>query len=259
MSAPMRCMRAMFHHIYLRNVCHKCWRNLRTGKKFLMSNALRGSFMISASVLGPQISEIKLTPPDPTTLTHSYLIKNASTVAMDASSTVLSQVVASIIHTEKEYTQTMEELSELLEFQLQVLGHGSPQEQQVWDDIIATRDRLTTIKQTQQDLETLYTSVEKLMDASGEVAFFAGAQYATTCTGERLYSAKSHIAEVKAASKQAEDSLNLLEVKVIEETSKQEEKKKKRHAADEEPPAQFIDLDLENQSNEDESSQRSDS
>ncbi|XP_046546135.1 uncharacterized protein LOC124256197 isoform X2 [Haliotis rubra] len=176
---------------------------------------------------------------------------------MDASSTVLSQVVASIIQTEKEYKQTLDELSELLEFQLQVMGHGSPQEQQVWDEIIATRDRLAAIKQIQQDLESLYSSVEKLMDASGEVSFFAGAQYATTCTGERLYSAKSHINEVKAVSKQAEESLNRLEVKVIEETSKQEEEKKKRNAADEEEASQFIDLDLENQSDEDESSQSS--
>ncbi|XP_067654999.1 diablo IAP-binding mitochondrial protein-like [Haliotis asinina] len=255
MAAPIRCMSAMFHHIHLRNVCHKCWRYLLAGNKLLKPHTLRGSVMISASVLAAQISETNLTPPDPTTLTHSYLIKNASAVAMDASSTVLTQVVASIIQTEKEYKETMDELSELLEFQLQVMGHGSPQEQQVWDEIIATRDRLAAIKQTQQDLQSLYASVEKLMDASGEVAFFAGAQYATTCTGERLYSAKTHINEAKAASKHAEELLNRLEVKVIEETSKQEEKMKK-NAGDEEP-SQFIDLDFENRSNEDESSQSS--
>ncbi|XP_041366449.1 uncharacterized protein LOC121381272 isoform X2 [Gigantopelta aegis] len=120
-------------------------------------------------------------------------------------------------------------LSELLEYQLMILGiETSENQQRTWDAILAIRAKLNTAKFKRQELFLLMSSVEKLVHDAGEVAFIAGSEYSATCSAERLQSAKIQIGLVREGSSAAEKRLQDLEIQVIEKTSKHEQKKTKQ-------------------------------
>ncbi|GFR73413.1 diablo homolog, mitochondrial-like [Elysia marginata] len=161
-------------------------------------------------------------PNDPRLRSHECL-KNAAGLSVDSTSAVLSQTVYAVTKIEKEYVELMNVLIVLMEYQLQVLGHAA-EEERIGDLIVETRHEVNKVRQRKEDLHLLFGSVEKLADATAEVAFAAGAEYASTSTGERLHSAQQEVRRVQAESEEAERRLHEAQARSIEVQSQHEEK-----------------------------------
>ncbi|KAK6191899.1 hypothetical protein SNE40_003477 [Patella caerulea] len=127
---------------------------------------------------------------------------------------------------ENEYVQAVHKLTDMLSYKLQVLDNDAELEI-VWDLVLQFRSDVNEIKRKKEEMEQLYSSVQKLMDISAEVAFIAGAEYASTCAGERLYSSQRQLELTRALTAEAEIQLNQVELKDIEATTKHHEKKEK--------------------------------
>ncbi|GFN76313.1 diablo homolog, mitochondrial-like [Plakobranchus ocellatus] len=161
-------------------------------------------------------------PNDPRLRSHECL-KNAAGLSVDSTSAVLSQTVYALSKIEQEYIDLMNVLVVLMEYQLQVLGH-SAEEERIGDLIVETRHEINKVKQRKEDLHLLFASVEKLADATAEVAFAAGAEYASTSAGERLYSAQREVKRVQGQSEEAERRLHEAQARCVEVLSQHEEK-----------------------------------
>ncbi len=59
-----------------------------------------------------------------------------------------------------------------------------------------------------------------------------GAEYAVTSTGERVHSAKSYVTRVKSQAHEAEESLRILESKIIEKTRREDEAQEQEEEAE---------------------------
>ncbi|KAH9519280.1 hypothetical protein Btru_075176 [Bulinus truncatus] len=163
-------------------------------------------------------------------LSSTQCLKNAVGLAVDATSAVLSQTVYQIIDVEQEYIQLVDVLITLLEYQIQVLGHEI-EEQKMADLVTEARNEMTQAHQRKQELSLLFSSVEKLAEATAEVAFAAGADYASISSSERLHSALMEKKRIQQQSESVEQRLHLMQVKVIEKTTKHEDSKKKKKSA----------------------------
>ncbi|RUS87228.1 hypothetical protein EGW08_004980, partial [Elysia chlorotica] len=162
-------------------------------------------------------------PNDPRLRSHECL-KNAAGLSVDSTSAVLSQTVYAVTKIEKEYVDLVNVLIVLMEYQLQVLGHTA-EEERIGDLIVQTRHEINKVKQRKEDLRLLFSSVEKLADATAEVAFAAGAEYASTSAGERLYSAQKEVRRVQTESAKVEQRLHEAQARSVEMLSQHEEQR----------------------------------
>ncbi|CAG5133010.1 unnamed protein product [Candidula unifasciata] len=169
-------------------------------------------------------SEALTFEPDDPRLRSSECLKNAAGLAVDSTSAILSQTVYTVINIEEQYVELVNRLILLLELQLQVLGLGA-EEEKVADLILQTRHEISQVYKRKQDLVILFDSVEKLAVTTAEVAFAAGATYASTSIGERLYSAVREIQQLRATSDEADKNLRSVEVQSIEVMTKHEQNK----------------------------------
>ncbi|BFZ05341.1 hypothetical protein BsWGS_08380 [Bradybaena similaris] len=165
--------------------------------------------------------------PDDPRLRSSECLKNAAGLTVDSTSAVLSQTVYAVINIEGQYVELVNRLILLLEVQLQVLGLAA-EEEKVADLILKTRNEISDVYKRKQDLAILFDTVEKLAMATAEVAFAAGATYASTTIGERLHSAVREIQQIRATSDEAEQKIRSSEAKSIEVITKHEQNKEKR-------------------------------
>ncbi|KAK6191900.1 hypothetical protein SNE40_003477 [Patella caerulea] len=159
-------------------------------------------------------------------LSTKTLIRNGSVWTVDAATSLLTQTTTSLLQMENEYVQAVHKLTDMLSYKLQVLDNDAELEI-VWDLVLQFRSDVNEIKRKKEEMEQLYSSVQKLMDISAEVAFIAGAEYASTCAGERLYSSQRQLELTRALTAEAEIQLNQVELKDIEATTKHHEKKEK--------------------------------
>ncbi|CAL1547722.1 unnamed protein product [Lymnaea stagnalis] len=166
-------------------------------------------------------------------LSSSQCLKNAVGLAVDATSAVLSQIVYQLIDSEQQYVELVDVLITLLEYQLKVLGHEA-EEQRMGDLILEARHEITEVHKRKQDLSLIFSSAEKLADATAEVAYASGSEYASVSSSERLHSALLEVKKIRQRSQEAEGRLHLAQVKVIEVVSKYDEQRKKMEA--EKPP-----------------------
>ncbi|KAK7098707.1 hypothetical protein V1264_002950 [Littorina saxatilis] len=173
--------------------------------------------------------KLDLQAPDASKLSQEFLLKAASAQTADAVSTLLSQTAHSLIEAEKKYRFTVEALIKLLEYHLTVLGNPA-EEDRVWDIILQGRAGVEKYEKHIKELLMLYSCVQKLVDASAEVAFLAGSEFTSTSLGERSYNVQRHLDIARKESQQMESQLRELQahcIEVIAEHAKKEELKKK--------------------------------
>ncbi|KAK3743635.1 hypothetical protein RRG08_030758 [Elysia crispata] len=202
------------------------------------------------------VHSIDFEPNDPRLRSHECL-KNAAGLSVDSTSAVLSQTVYAVTKIEKEYVELVNVLIVLIEYQLQVLGHAA-EEERIGDLIVETRHEINKVKQRKEDLRLLFSSVEKLADASAEVAFAAGAAYASTSAGERLYSAQQEVKRVQSESEEVEQRLHEAQARSVEALSQHEEQRQtalkraeqERHSAEESLAAEKTSSDTQTSSSE---------
>ncbi|KAK0049378.1 diablo mitochondrial [Biomphalaria pfeifferi] len=179
-------------------------------------------------------------------LSSSQCLKNAVGLAVDATSAVLSQTLYQIIDAEQEYLQLVTVLVTLLEYQIQVLGL-EVEEQKMSDLVVEARSEMNQAHERKQELDILFSSVEKLAEATSEVAFAAGADYASVSSSERLHSALMEKKRLQQQSEAAEHKLHLMQATVIEKTMKHQESLKCKKKANQ---TAVSDLNQLNQINE---------
>lgn len=144
---------------------------------------------------------------DPETLSHEFLIKQASIVAVEAASRVLIQLTAAILDAHEAYWESLNKLSSLLKrFETEVgLCSG---DDAMWLEMIAIREETNRLKADVLSLESRMQSVSGLMDAMAQTAFANGAEYAGICANERLLSAERQIRSAARKTAILEDVLN---------------------------------------------------
>lgn len=144
---------------------------------------------------------------DPETLSHEFLIKQASVVAVEAASRVLIQLTAAILDAHEAYWKSLNKLSSLLKrFETEVgLCSG---DDSIWLEMIAIREETNRLKADVLSLESRMQSVSGLMEAMAQTAFANGAEYAGICANERLLSAERQIRLAAQKTAVLEDILN---------------------------------------------------
>ncbi|XP_073981027.1 diablo IAP-binding mitochondrial protein-like isoform X2 [Rhodnius prolixus] len=154
----------------------------------------------------------------PKVLTHEYLLQQASSVAVNAATQLLTQTVVAILDTAEDYKLALLDLISLLRESKEVFGENRIQED-LSDLIIATRAKTDDFKNQLIQLETLLNYVEKVVVSTAETSFLSGAEFVSTSLSERLYSAKIQVDEVMRNIKVLETEFLSLQKEVIIETT----------------------------------------
>uniref|UniRef100_T1HVR6 Direct IAP-binding protein with low pI n=1 Tax=Rhodnius prolixus TaxID=13249 RepID=T1HVR6_RHOPR len=153
----------------------------------------------------------------PKVLTHEYLLQQASSVAVNAATQLLTQTVVAILDTAEDYKLALLDLISLLRESKEVFGENRIQED-LSDLIIATRAKTDDFK-NQLIVKTLLNYVEKVVVSTAETSFLSGAEFVSTSLSERLYSAKIQVDEVMRNIKVLETEFLSLQKEVIIETT----------------------------------------
>ncbi|KAK9512652.1 hypothetical protein O3M35_001029 [Rhynocoris fuscipes] len=197
----------------------------RLGNKYVILKFLKRSFPLYtktwASKLNYSIVALcvakKIELQSPKNLTHEYLIQQASSVAVNAATQLLTQTVVAIIDTGEEYSKALSDLMSLLEDSRNVFGNDHVQ-QELSDLLIAARSKVNDFKTQLIQLDSLLTYVEKMVVSTAETSFLAGAEFLSTSLSERLINAKSQVDDVKRKIKILEDECLVLQKNVIIDT-----------------------------------------
>ncbi|KAK8759824.1 hypothetical protein V5799_028908 [Amblyomma americanum] len=112
---------------------------------------------------------------DPESLSHEFLIKQASVIAVEAASRVLIQLTVAILDAHEEYCKSLHKLSSLINrFETEVgLCSG---DDAFWMEMIAIRDETNRLKADVLSLESRMQSITSLVDAVAQAAFVNGAE-----------------------------------------------------------------------------------
>ncbi|KAL5007273.1 hypothetical protein ScPMuIL_016079 [Solemya velum] len=162
-----------------------------------------------------KVHQIKIEAPDTSTLTHDFLIRNASAVVVDYVGCVLTQTTMALADSLTAYAKAIWVLITLMEYRLSVLGNPQDEDKMA-ELILEARDKVTKAKEHKQDLDMLMSSVQRLVTTAAEVSYIAGAEYATTCASERLQSAASYVFTSRATAEEAEAKLVEMQLQVID-------------------------------------------
>ncbi|KAH7941292.1 hypothetical protein HPB49_011725 [Dermacentor silvarum] len=148
-----------------------------------------------------------LTTIDPEMLSHEFLIKQASIVAVEAASRVLIQLTAAILDAHEAYWKSLNKLSSLFtRFETEVgLCSG---DDSIWLEMIAIREETNRLKADVLSLESRMQSVAALMEAVAQTAFANGSEYAGISANERLLSSERQIRSAAQKTATLEEVLN---------------------------------------------------
>ncbi|XP_025088475.1 uncharacterized protein LOC112560677 isoform X3 [Pomacea canaliculata] len=163
--------------------------------------------------------------PDPNTLSQEYLLRSVSSQTADAVTAMLSQAARALIEAEEKYRKALTILTDLTEQHMSVLGNEE-EENIVWDIILQARYQLDVLNRKRKDLEILFSCVQKLADASAEVAFLAGTEFLSTSMGERMHNAQRHVESARAETERAEEILRETQAINVKITTEHAEKQK---------------------------------
>ncbi|XP_077521553.1 diablo IAP-binding mitochondrial protein-like [Amblyomma americanum] len=144
---------------------------------------------------------------DPESLSHEFLIKQASVIAVEAASRVLIQLTVAILDAHEEYCKSLHKLSSLINrFETEVgLCSG---DDAFWMEMIAIRDETNRLKADVLSLESRMQSITSLVDAVAQAAFVNGAEYAGISANERLLSAERQLKSAAQKTATLEDAVN---------------------------------------------------
>lgn len=203
----------MFRHLWrfksVRNITRCGWRRpestVNGGKAAaLMTTVAAWSFPVTARC-SEDYDTLKSINPE--MLSHEFLIKQASIVAVEATCRVLIQLTAAILDAHEEYCKSLNKLSGLLKrFETEVgLCSG---DDAMWMELIAAREEANSHKARLLSLESRMYSVTGLLEAMAQTAFANGAEYAGISVNERLLSAEREIKTAAQKTASLEDVLN---------------------------------------------------
>lgn len=153
--------------------------------------------------------------PEPNSLQHSVLIKNASTVSVESSTNLLSYVTIALVEAFNELESIANDLITKTEQHLAVLGKPEL-EDEIWQEVIECRTNLADAKKTISELEMLFSSASNLISAAAEVAFKTGAETSSVMAMERLQSANVMVDQARKRATEMEDRLIRAHVRSIE-------------------------------------------
>lgn len=194
----------------VRSITRCGWRRpestVNGGKAALMTTVAAWSFPVTARC-SKDDDTVQLKSINPEMLSHEFLIKQASIVAVEATCRVLIQLTAAILDAHEEYCKSLNRLSGLLKrFETEVgLCSG---DDAMWMELIAAREEANSHKAHLLSLESRMHSVTGLLEAMAQTAFANGAEYAGVCVNERLLSAEREIKTAAQKTASLEDVLN---------------------------------------------------
>ncbi|XP_077536479.1 diablo IAP-binding mitochondrial protein-like isoform X2 [Haemaphysalis longicornis] len=194
----------------VRSFARYSWRRpelaVNGGKAALLTSVAAWGFPVTARC-SEDDDFAQLRSINPEMLTHEFLIKQASIVAVEATCRVLIQLTAAILDAHEEYCKSLNKLSGLLKrFETEVgLCSG---DDAMWMELIAARGEANDNKARVLSLESRLQSVTGLLEAMAETAFANGAEYAGVCVNERLLSAEREIKTAAQKTASLEDDLN---------------------------------------------------
>ncbi|XP_064484380.1 uncharacterized protein LOC135397016 [Ornithodoros turicata] len=153
-----------------------------------------GTVCLAGTVAGMAASDTseKVEDPDSKALTHRFLLKQASALAIDAIARILTELTTAITDVHDEYIESMTQLLVLMNNYSEYLSNCSG-EDELWLEVIAVRSRVAELKAKSIALQSRLRSMSDLVEAAAQVAFVNGADYAGISANERLMSAEQHI------------------------------------------------------------------
>lgn len=134
---------------------------------------------------------------DPATLSHEFLIKQASIAAVEATSRILMQLTAAVLDAHEAYCKSLNRMCSLMKTFETELGRCAGSDE-LWLELIAMREEANRLKANLVNLESRMQSVSNLVEAMAQTAFVNGAEYAGISANERLLSAQR---EIRSAAK----------------------------------------------------------
>jgi len=129
---------------------------------------------------------------DPKSLTHEFLIKQASSVSTNAASQLLMTTANAIVSVGENYRVALLAYIAILE-EIQTVGSGAGNAQELSDLAIERRADVNDYKLQLTELEGMFEYVEKLVNSTAEVAFLAGSEFLSSSLTEKLHSTKSEL------------------------------------------------------------------
>ncbi|XP_023344544.1 uncharacterized protein LOC111713825 isoform X2 [Eurytemora carolleeae] len=137
-------------------------------------------------------------------LTHAFLLKQASLLSIDSSSALLNRTMEALFDLNRSYCKHMEELAAIYDLTADKLP------------LAFTRYKLQSERDELQALILMFEYSKKLMESSIETSFLAGAEQASTHASQYLHTAQSTVEKELRRTKSIEISLRLAEKYHIE-------------------------------------------
>lgn len=202
-------LRLLCRFTHVRNIARFARRHpqlVKVGGRTVFSTTTAWSLPIIARCVEDD-SDGTLTTIDPEMLSHEFLIKQASIVAVEAASRVLIQLTAAILDAHEAYWKSLNKLSSLFtRFETEVgLCSG---DDSIWLEMIAIREETNRLKADVLSLESRMQSVAALMEAVAQTAFANGSEYAGISANERLLSSERQIRSAAQKTATLEEVLN---------------------------------------------------
>lgn len=163
----------------------------------------------------------KLLDIDPNSLTHSSLVRNASTVAVDAASALVSQSVVAAIELNQLYVKYVNELITL--YESHIIHMGIPVEEYIWQEIIDFRVKADDAKRAAEEIEVVLEVAIRVLEYAGEAAYQAGSEVYSITAGQRVTLAQSQLEVARTLSQNTLQELTRIQELSIVETSKRAE------------------------------------
>uniref|UniRef100_A0A1B6DVQ4 Direct IAP-binding protein with low pI n=1 Tax=Clastoptera arizonana TaxID=38151 RepID=A0A1B6DVQ4_9HEMI len=163
---------------------------------------------------------------NPKELTHENLIHQACSMSVNAASQLLTQTVIAIFEITKNYRSALKKLASVLE-EVSTLPSIGFQED-IADTIIECRNIISEEKRQLNELLSLMEYVEKVVIATIETSYIAGAQTACEILSERLHSANTLLENEKREIKELEEEIVRLQKLVILNTKIESDEQEKK-------------------------------
>ncbi|XP_002730409.1 diablo IAP-binding mitochondrial protein-like [Saccoglossus kowalevskii] len=172
-------------------------------------------------------STSKLPDIDASSLTHTSIIKNATSLTVNAASTLLSQTTLALIETLQDYAKEMYTLMSLMDHQIMMLANEFEQEK-VGMLMIEVRGEIETKRLQVEQLESMLHFAVKVMESTMQAAFQSGCDAAAILASERIQQAEMQVESARKIAKNALENLTEKQKHSIEATAKHEKEKQKQ-------------------------------
>ncbi|KAL8579230.1 hypothetical protein ACOMHN_010814 [Nucella lapillus] len=148
-------------------------------------------------------------------LRQESLLTGAVDQNVAAVTIVLTQTTQAVLQAEEKYRQTVRRLMDVMEHHLTVLGNKE-EEDTVGDIILQGRDRLHVCHTQLQELQLLFSFVEKQTAASAEVALLAGREGGVSSLQDQLKAAQAQVKTVQEQRLHLERQLHTLQAHCVQ-------------------------------------------